>query len=402
MLKQNGTRILTILLLAVFSIGWENSIKVTTAISFGKIYLRDNLLMVAELTKGVRLLDITNPSTPKNLAFIKVEGNHDMALASTGRGLRTALYLDSYAHLIVYDFSDPSNPSGIDTIYNVFQKAYDIGWGDPMPRMPSIDPSTNRRYGGFDGCRGCIREPTMYEPVPHDSRDYIIVNDGLRGTPTGGSGRGGSMARFAIVNQYLYCVDYNQIHVFDVTDPFAPRFIGKDNIGWGIETIFPYQNYLFIGSETGMYIYSLSNPRRPEFISRYVHLRACDPVVVEDSIAYVTLRGGTQCGTVVSALHIIDLKNIFQPQLISSYPLPQPMGLDVSNRIAYVCDDSVGVYILNTRDPKSIVEFSHIPGEHGYDTILSDMLLIVVSRSNIAFYNVSNPQQPMLVGRYPD
>jgi hypothetical protein len=221
--------------------------------------------------------------------------------------------------------------------------------------------------------------------------------DGLR---TAASGRGGSMARFAIVDDYLYTVDYNQLYVFEVDDPTQPRFVGRVDVGWGIETIFPYDQYLFIGGQNGMFIYSRSDPANPHYVSTFQHVRACDPVVVADTLAYVTLRGGTRCGTVVSALHIVTVADLFNPKLLVSYPLPQPMGLDVRDNIVYVCDDNAGVFILDTTDPDRIRELARITEKPGYDTILRNDLLIVVGESSVSLYNVARPDMPFLVGRF--
>jgi len=129
-------------------------------------------------------------------------------------------------------------------------------------------------------------------------------------------------------------------------------------------------------------------------------VRACDPVVVEGSLAYVTLRGGTRCGTLVSALHIVDINDLMKPSLLVSYALPQPMGLDVKNKVAYVCDDSTGVFILDTTNPNSIRELARITDKKGYDTIVRDNLLIVVSEGFVSFYNVSQVDMPFLLGRF--
>ena len=380
-------------LILVLSLGWEAA-EQSTPPTFGKIYLRENLLLVSDLTKGIRLLDIANPGTPSYIGLLGIEGNHDMAIASSDGDNQLNLYADSYAHLLVYDISNPLQPRVIDTLYNIFQNAAGIGWGDPMPRIPS--PSLDR-VGGVSGCTGCS-ENVVY--VARDDSRGPWLGGGFENAGSRGSGRGGSMARFAVVDDYLYCIDYTQLYVFEIDNPAAPRLVSRVNIGWGIETLFPYQDYLFIGGQNGMFIYSRKNPELPEYVSTFQHIRACDPVVVEDSIAYVTLRGGTRCGQVVSALHVVDVKNLFNPKILNSYPLPQPMGLDVRWKIAYVCDDSAGVYILNVIDPNNIRELARISEQFGYDTILSNWLLIVASRNSISFYNVANPQSPIFLSRY--
>ena len=103
------------------------------------------------------------------------------------------------------------------------------------------------------------------------------------------------MARFALQNDFLYAVDEWEINVFDITNGSDPSLENRVNIGWGVETIFPYKEHLFIGSESGMFIFDNSNPRLPVYQSSFMHMTACDPVVVNDDYAFVTLRSGNQC-----------------------------------------------------------------------------------------------------------
>ena len=52
-------------------------------------------------------------------------------------------------------------------------------------------------------------------------------------------------------------------------------------------------NRLFIGSQTGMFIYNLSNPDNPVQDGQFNHVRSCDPVIADEKYAYVTLRSGS-------------------------------------------------------------------------------------------------------------
>ena len=63
------------------------------------------------------------------------------------------------------------------------------------------------------------------------------------------NGTGGSMARFGLREDRLYTVDNTDLRVFDVSIPERPLYIRNVPTGnWGIETIFPFGNHLFIGS----------------------------------------------------------------------------------------------------------------------------------------------------------
>ncbi len=385
------------LVLLLLSVGWEN--RDASPVRFGKIYLYDQTLYVSELARGIRQLGISSPTNPENLGLIKIAGNHDTALRGTADG-RRILYADSYADLIVLDVTNPAAPKALDTLRNIFGQAVTMRWGDDAllgrPTDMLIDD-----VGGFEGCWGCTDNGvSSASGVLGGSNTRTAMDASSAGGSGSSSGRGGSMARFAVVDDYLYCVDYNQLYVFEIEDPAKPRFVNRVQIGWGVETLFPYSTYLFIGGESGMFIYSRSDPRNPKYVSMFQHARSCDPVVVEGSFAYVTLRGGTRCGTVVSALHVVGIADLFNPKIIASYPLPQPMGLDVRSKIAYVCDDSAGVVVLDATDPVRIHEVARITDKPGYDTILQNDMLIVVSEGAVSFYNVSHPDAPFLLGRF--
>src|SRR6185436_20994084 len=112
------------------------------------------------------------------------------------------------------------------------------------------------------------------------------------------AGAGGSTARFTIAGNYLYVVDNLSLKAFDISSNKSPVYKSKTEIGINIETIFPYQDKLFIGSSSTMYVYSLSDPTRPIQLGKaqYTIRMSCDPVVVKDNAAYATLRADGPCG----------------------------------------------------------------------------------------------------------
>src|SRR5688500_15103877 len=61
-------------------------------------------------------------------------------------------------------------------------------------------------------------------------------------------GRAGSLARFAINGNHLYAVDDSKMHVFDISNPGTPQKRTEVPLSFGVETIFPYNGNLFIGT----------------------------------------------------------------------------------------------------------------------------------------------------------
>ena len=99
---------------------------------------------------------------------------------------------------------------------------------------------------------------TDYRQVQTD----IMVNE----SADFASGTGGSLARFNIVKGYLYTVTQTEMHIFDIVNPENAVEVNSENVGWDIETIFSLDNYLYLGSAGGMYIYNIDNATNPTYV----------------------------------------------------------------------------------------------------------------------------------------
>src|SRR4030095_14872350 len=106
------------------------------------------------------------------------------------------------------------------------------------------------------------------------------------------------------------------LNVFNVSNTLDPQFLNKVNIGWNIETIYPFKGRLFIGSMTGMFIYETTNPNNPTKVGTFTHARKCDPVIADDKYAYVTLRSGTTCQGFTNQLDVVNIENVMVPSLV--------------------------------------------------------------------------------------
>ncbi|GAB4343780.1 MAG: hypothetical protein OHK0038_23870 [Flammeovirgaceae bacterium] len=198
-----------------------------------------------------------------------------------------------------------------------------------------------------------------------------------------GSGQGGSLARFAISGDYLYTVDNELLKTLDISNPQKPIPSSTTKIGFNIETIFSRGNTLFIGSQNGMYIYDLQNPSTPTKLSVYQHIVSCDPVVADSKYAYVTLRTGTNCFRGVNLLEIIDIQDLTNPTLITSYPMTNPKGLGIDNTTLFVCDD--GLKVFDVSDVNNIVLKNHF-NISATDVIARGGLLLVLGDEGIMQY----------------
>ena len=210
-------------------------------------------------------------------------------------------------------------------------------------------------------------------------------------TPTS-AGISGSMARFTIVGNFIYAVSDNALHIFNLKEKDRPQLVQTLDIGWGIETIFSYKDLLFFGTRTGMLIYNISVPDNPLYVSEYQHIYSCDPIVVEDGVAYVTLRSQALCRAGKNELHIYDIKDPTAPILIRSYPMNNPWGLEIDRKKLFVCDGKYGLKIFDANDPENIQILETIEYINGYDVISYEHILIVSARDGIYQFDYSTNQ----------
>ncbi len=218
---------------------------------------------------------------------------------------------------------------------------------------------------------------------------------------TSGEGKGGSLARFTFLKGYLYVVDENTLKTFDISNPDNPLVIGTTEVGSGVETIFPYENYLFIGTQWGMFIYSVENSPVPVFLSNFEHSFACDPVVVSGNTAYVTLRSGTTCQSGFDRLEVIDVENLQNPKLRKTITMDNPHGLAVSDTILFICEGDYGFKVFNIKEkwnPQLIANLDSIPS---YDVIANygRKELIITGKEGIYQYDYSNPYELKMISK---
>jgi len=232
-----------------------------------------------------------------------------------------------------------------------------------------------------------------------------LISCGKEMTANGGStGAGGSTARFTIAGNYLYVVDNVSLKAFDISSNTTAVFKSKTEIGINIETIFPYQDKLFIGSSSTMYVYSLSDPSRPTQLGKaeYTIRMSCDPVVARDSVAYATLRATGPCGGSSSALVVYNIKNISSPQLMKSLFLTAPYGLGIKNNSLYVCEGLGGIRVFNitnTYEPSQVSEI-RVSNTTFYDVIPYGNILIAQVNDGFILYDIgTNPMQPAFLSR---
>ncbi|MDR2472891.1 MAG: hypothetical protein LBD53_04900 [Tannerella sp.] len=217
-------------------------------------------------------------------------------------------------------------------------------------------------------------------------------------SPGESGGQGGSMARFAVNGDYLYTVDNNSLKMFDITNAAEPKYLPAKNqpLNFGVETIFPLDTLLFIGTRNGMYVYDVRLPEFPQQLAHVTHITSCDPVVADGKYAYVTLNSANIfCGRNSNLLQIYDLQDIEKPQLIKELiGFNNPLGLGIVGDRLYICDNGIKEYdVSDPLQPQWIGDLSHISEIQNIDTYdvipLSDKILLVIGGDGFYQFDIS-------------
>jgi hypothetical protein len=339
----------------------------------GKLFVKGNYIFLNDVEKGVHVIDYSNPAQPTNIAFIAIPGNVDLAVNGNH------LYADQYTDLVTLDISNPLNVVAVNFDDKVF----------PQRHFP---PDTNLVVVDW------IKIDTTIRRTDRVRMETVLFSGGpLTSAGSGGGGGGsaagvaGSMARFALMNDRLYTVSTFELKVFNTVNAANPSFVKQVFPGTGdIETIYPFKDKLFLGSRSGMHIFNVASPDNPVKTGMFSHARACDPVVVDDNYAYVTLRSGTPCMSQNNQMDIVNITNINAPTLLKTYQFANPHGLSKDGDHIFLCDGTAGLKVLNAQNVNNITTLKTFTGMETFDVIAINNIAITVAKEGLFLIDYSN------------
>ncbi|UFH55204.1 LVIVD repeat-containing protein [Spirosoma sp. KNUC1025] len=377
-----------------------------TLVEPGKLYVKDKYLFIVEVKKGIHVFDNSNPANPKAISFLSIPGNVDLAVRDN------ILYADSYIDLVALDISDPTSIKEVSRTETGF-KSGQVGrtyWAYDQQSMKINDQREEIATETIKtDCEGSFNVLPYLVPIAWFGRyyetyafaDLAAGSQNKAPTPTPTTGVGGSMARFAITNNQLYVVNNYSLQLFDISAPANPVKGKTANLNWNVETIFPYRNNLFIGTTTGMYIYDIANPAEPKQLSAFSHVRSCDPVVVHEDYAYVTLRGTSTCGVAGTqdVLDVINISNPAAPRVEKSYPIETPYGLGIDYPTLFVCQGSKGLSVFDASNPLDLKTRQTFPNVNAFDVIPLSKVLLTIGKDGLYQYDYSNPNDLRLLSK---
>ena len=364
----------------------------------GKIYFYRDYILINEVREGIHIINNADPSKPVNERFIAIKGNVDMAIRND------LLYADSYTDLVIIDLKDMNRPEQISRNKGIFNSYYHVG-GTGAILSHFQETEENIRVDCSNPNWGMPWFPTRDGGILVDAFNFDTSAGWVGANGSGApemTGQGGSMARFTISNAHLYVIGDAELYALPILANGQTGDASRVSLPWGIETIFPYHQYLFVGANNGLHILDIQNPKLPVHVSTFAHARACDPVVVQNNIAFVTLRDGNECAGYINQLEVIDVKDVLNPKLLHSFPMQHPHGLAVSGDFLYLCEGKWGLKVFDIKDLSQIDRnmVSHLKGFHAWDAIaVTNRSLLVIGEDGFRQYDYSNPAELKLLSK---
>ena len=355
-------------------------------LSPGKIIVRGNFIFLNDIDRGIHLIDNSNPAQPKAVAFIQIPGCVDLAVNGN------YLYADCYTDMVTIDITDPLNISVKQYLNGVFPYRYYSSFkadtSQVIQQWVRVDTSVTRRFS-----------ETLNQSKNFGNVLFLNASPSASAV-TAGVGIAGSLSRFAQLSNRLYTVSNNDLKVFNTSIASLPSYVKSVNLLNGtIETIFPYGDKLFIGSQSGMFIYDAQNPDQPQKLGQFTHARSCDPVIADGNYAYVTLRGNGSCTGVANELDVVNITNLTSPQMVKIYQLKSPAGLAKDGNLLFICDGTDGLKIFDATNAASVTQVKQIPGFDAYDVVVQNGIAVVVAKDGLYTIDYSNRQNIQQIGK---
>lgn len=349
----------------------------------GKIYIGDHFILIGEKEEGIHVFDNTNPNAPVAIGFLQLpmtrefyvdgnyiyaEGHYDFLKVDL-----TDMYNPTLVSRVEYAFGEPHmNDNGDEIIgftYDVVTETFELG----SPEAQALEESTELYYDYQDNLI----------PVASVPSSFVGAGGDVKGT----------LNKITTMNDYAYVVGHSDIFVFTTSGQnldFVNRITTESS---DIETIYPYEDYLFLGTQSSMELLSTSNPENPSHVSVYWHPTSCDPVLPNGEVAYLTLRSADNSGCAGddNTLEVIDMSNETEPTVLNSVVLDAPYGMGIDGNYLWVGQGNYGLSLFNNTDPSSPQLIKTFAGVNAYDVIPNPYVpnaIYITGNHGMELYNV--------------
>jgi hypothetical protein len=317
-------------------------------------------------------------------------------------------YFDYYpdSRLTVYDISNPSNPTQLDSIHfwgiieavEIRQNIAFVGGSLSDLILIDISNPTHLSVVGSITYDWEFRDMEISDSLLFmaDYRGIHVYNVNNSASPQiiGSAPAFNSVKDVFVRGNYAYVASVLSLYVVDISNPFRPMITGGVNVGGNGREIYVSGDSAFIASWLGgIYVVNIANPSNPYVVTHWSAPPPTRGICINGHYAYVT--GSLMC------LGIIDLTGMSDPtDFATSGPA---WNIEVVGDYGYIADAGY-LTIINVADPTdpSTASVTNLTGA-AYDLCVEgDYVYIAALSGGLQIYNITNPYSPIFVGSYSD
>jgi hypothetical protein len=332
--------------------------------------INGNLAYVFD-TYGINVVDISDPNSPNIISRLDHAESQSHSAAVDGH---TLYMLDHYEGLETVDVSDPKNPV-------LSPKQFQLGEGSAVLIQISAAESaafiTNLSFGLeiID-----ISDPLdpSYLSIVYDFDDFIY--------------------RTAILDNVGLTISKknNRLGVLDLSILTSPEQLRHIDLDHSPHTIAATHQAAYIGTDSGLYVFDLSDPFVPRLVDE----------ISDYAIGDLSVEGARLYNYVdQQVLQSFDISSPLAPTLLGSYALEKGMsGYQISDSKAFIGGET-GLSIVDLSHPSSPTLIGQLgaTGTTSSIGLLGSRAFLSNSSGNkgIQIIDVSSPQHPKIQSNIP-
>ena len=329
----------------------------------GKIFVGADFILLGEEEQGVHVINNTDIANPQFTNFIHIPGNREFFVNGH------FLYAESYYDLLKIDLTDLSNVQLVGRVNNLFQETMFNEKGEALLGFT------------FDEVQKEVDlQSDFYEDIMEDNIVYldfaknIIPQSAVPSSFAGNSDQqSGTVNRITFSQDHVYVINLNSLAIVDDSNgAFVKSEAAFDlTLPEAMETIFPFEDKLFVGSRSAMNIYNAADPKKPTDLYQFDHATSCDPVLPTEDVAYITLRTGdfSGCPGHINALVVLNIENLANPNEELEIEMESPYGMSLLGDKLFIGEGQNGLCIFDISDRKKPNLLKKVENIQAYDVI---------------------------------
>ena len=342
--------------------------------------MKDDLALLADGGAGLRVIDISDPTSPVEVGFYDTPGfAADVAVKAD-----LALVVDVAAGLLlVIDISDPANPVEVGVFDTpgfaqglaVKEELALVADGEAGLVILCVAPQIPIP-GDTDG--NCLVDPVEVDLVGQwpFGRAIAVASAEIGGTPYALLGSGGALL------------------VLDITDPADPILVSSIATPGVVQGLAVTGNLTLVADGyKGLRVIDISDPTSPSEVGFFDTPYRANSVAAKDDLALVT--------DLFTGLRVIDLSDPTNPVELGFYDTPSiSYGVVVKDDLALVAAEAEGLRVIDISDPTSPFEigFYDTPGFALSVAVKDDLALVADLFGGLRVIDISDPTSPSEVG----